>query len=54
MKLKTRKKAVLVKVDVVQLSQLNALAKATRVPRSVYIREGVDDLLKKYQKGKQP
>ena len=28
--------------------QLKALSKATRVPQSVYLREALDDLLKKY------
>jgi hypothetical protein len=28
--------------------RLKALSKATRVPQSVYLREALDDLLKKY------
>lgn len=48
----TTKLGILVKLDEAQLQKLTELAQETRVPRSVYIREAIDDLLVKYKKAK--
>ena len=38
-------------LDKEQLARLNRLSAITRVPKSAYIREGIDIVLKKYEKG---
>ena len=37
-------------LDKEQLARLNRLSAITRVPKSAYIREGIDIVLKKYEK----
>ena len=37
-------------LDKEQLARLNRLSEITRVPKSAYIREGIDIILKKYEK----
>ena len=44
------RKNVLIALDVEKYEQLQRLKKNTRVPMSEYLREAVDDLLKKYKK----
>ena len=34
-----------------QLARLNRLSAITRVPKAAYMREGIDIVLKKYEKG---
>ena len=38
-------------LDTEQLARLNRLSAITRVPKAAYIREGIDIVLKKYEKG---
>ena len=38
-------------IDKERLDRLNRLSAITRVPKSAYIREGIDIILKKYEKG---
>jgi hypothetical protein len=38
-------------LDKEQLARLNRLSAITRVPKAAYIREGIDIVLKKYEKG---
>ncbi|MBI5198006.1 MAG: ribbon-helix-helix domain-containing protein [Nitrospirae bacterium] len=45
-----RKIRILLALKGEQVSRLNRLSKSTRVLRSVYLREAVDDLLRKYAK----
>ena len=40
-------------IDKEQFGRLNGLSAITRVPKSAYIREGIDIILKKYEKGLQ-
>ena len=44
------KQNVLTALDIEQYEKLKRLSANTRVPMSVYLREAVDDLLKKYRK----
>ena len=44
------KKQILVLLDIEKAEQLRKLNENTRVPKSVYLREAVDDLLKKYKR----
>ena len=37
-------------LDTEQLARLNRLSATTRVPKAAYIREGIDIVLKKYDK----
>ena len=37
-------------LDKEQLARLNKLSEITRVPKAAYIREGIDIVLKKYEK----
>ena len=37
-------------MDKEQLARLNRLSEITRVPKSAYIRDGIDIILKKYEK----
>ena len=50
----TRRSSILAYLDPDKLAALNALAKETRIPRAVLVREAVDDLLAKYRKLKAP
>ena len=36
-------------IDITQYNYLKELSKITRVPQSVYIREGIDFVVKKYE-----
>jgi len=46
----TKKKQTLALLEPEQHKQLKRLSEKTRVPMSAYMREAVDDLLKKYKK----
>lgn len=46
----TKKKQTLALLEPEQHAQLKKLSEKTRVPMSAYMREAVDDLLKKYRK----
>jgi hypothetical protein len=46
----TQRSSILAYLDPDVLAALNALAKETRIPRAVLIREAVDDLLAKHGK----
>jgi len=47
-----KKVTIAVYVEPEQKAALDALSKKTRVPASVYLREGLDMVLKKYGKNK--
>jgi hypothetical protein len=49
-KLTTYNRPVLAYLTQAQADALNRMVKATRVPKTVYLREAVDDLLKKHAK----
>ena len=46
----TRREKLALYLDTGQIESLRKLSEITRVPVSVYIREAIDDLLKKYAK----
>jgi predicted transcriptional regulator len=46
---KTTRPGILTNLDADKLDNLNELATRTRIPRSVLMREAVDDLLVKHQ-----
>lgn len=46
---KTTRPGILANLDADKLDNLNELAARTRVPRSVLMREAVDDLLSKHE-----
>ena len=50
----TKRTAVLMHLDPDRAELLKQLATETRIPRSVLMREAIDDLLKKYGKLKIP
>ena len=45
-----KKKLITLYIDESQLNRLKALSKKTRVPRSEYIREGIEYSLNKYER----
>jgi predicted DNA-binding protein len=45
-----RKVLITIYMDKEQLARLNILSAITRVPKAAYIREGIDIVLKKYEK----
>jgi predicted DNA-binding protein len=47
---KTKRNQETIYLDPDRSELLDELSKATRVPKQVYLREGLDDLLKKYGK----
>lgn len=49
-KLTTYNRPTLAYLTQAQADALNKLVKATRVPKTVYMREAVDDLLKKHER----
>lgn len=51
---KTKRIAEMAYLDPDKHALLVALAKETRIPRSVFLREAVDDLLVKYKRLKAP
>ena len=52
MAMKGKREQLAVYLDPQQVERLRRLNKATRVPIAVYVREGVDAVLAKYQKRK--
>jgi len=46
----TRRIKYLLYLDAAQVEELRAISKRTKIPASVIAREGIDEILKKYQK----
>jgi hypothetical protein len=46
----TRRVRYLLYLDAAQVEELRAISKRTKIPASVIAREGIDEILKKYQK----